>query len=147
MRPLSCKVLRLYVCIHVRFFDGWLTTLALAHRIMNNISHTGNENLQVSVWHLISKLTSRCIRWRQMQTADRVQFVYCFIRFLIYIKSYKLSQQQVVEAYMVMICWGCHTAQTVGSHMAVRLSASRTGRTLLPRNILFCLWYSVLEAE
>jgi hypothetical protein len=33
----------------------------------------------------------------------------------------------------------------MGSYMAVRLSALRTGRTLLPSNITSLLWYSFLS--
>jgi hypothetical protein len=33
----------------------------------------------------------------------------------------------------------------IGSQLAVRLSALRTGLTLLRRNTIFCFWYSFLS--
>jgi hypothetical protein len=45
----------------------------------------------------------------------------------------------VVEAYRVLRCLGSHIVQTIGSQMAVRLSALRTGHALLQRNIIFLL--------
>jgi hypothetical protein len=44
-----------------------------------------------------------------------------------------------VEIYRVVRCRGSHIAYTTGSKMAVRLSASRTGRAVPRRNIIFLL--------
>jgi hypothetical protein len=40
---------------------------------------------------------------------------------------------------MVVRCSGSHIVYTIGSQMAVRLSALRTGHVLLPRNIIWLL--------
>jgi hypothetical protein len=42
--------------------------------------------------------------------------------------------------YYLMVSVYENIFQAIGSQMAVRLPASRTGRGLLPRNIL-CFWY------
>jgi hypothetical protein len=44
-----------------------------------------------------------------------------------------------MEAYRVVKCSGSHIVQTISSPMAARLSALRTVRALLPRNIIFLL--------
>jgi hypothetical protein len=43
-------------------------------------------------------------------------------------KQVKLTQYQAVEAHRFVRPWGSHIFYTIGSQMAVRLSALRTGR-------------------
>jgi hypothetical protein len=47
----------------------------------------------------------------------------------------KFSPLQALEALRVVRGWGSHIFQTIGSQMAVRLSALRAGRFLPPRKI------------
>jgi hypothetical protein len=50
------------------------------------------------------------------------------------------------ETYRVVRCLGSHIVYTIGSQMAVKLSALRTGRSLLPRNILL-LFLAVISVR
>jgi hypothetical protein len=51
------------------------------------------------------------------------------------VKTVKLSLQQAVEARRFVRRRGSHIFQTIGSQMAMRLSALRAGRPLPPRKI------------
>jgi hypothetical protein len=54
----------------------------------------------------------------------------------IYIYKIKLTFDQAMEAYRVVIYSGSHIFQTIGSQTLVRLStASRAGHAFCPRNI------------
>jgi hypothetical protein len=59
------------------------------------------------------------------------------ILYIKYKQKENLFPYQEVEVYTVVRCWGSHFVYTVGSQMAVMLSALRTGSALLPQNVIF----------
>jgi hypothetical protein len=55
------------------------------------------------------------------------------------LKVIKFIPVIAVETYKVVRFWGSHNFQTVGSQREIRLSSSRTGGAMLPRNVIFLL--------
>jgi hypothetical protein len=94
--------------------------------------NTGSHN-----WTQISNVQTISEHWRRKPS--RTSTACCWVK-----------RHPCNKLWRVARCWGSHTVYTISSQMAVMLSVSLTGRTLLSTNIFsyFCPWYSfLLEAE
>jgi hypothetical protein len=64
-----------------------------------------------------------------------------------YSKKVKLSPKQAVEGYRAVECYGFHIVYTIGSQMAVKLSALRTDCRFTSQKYYFASGTHLLEAE
>jgi hypothetical protein len=79
-----------------------------------------------SIWNLMKNG-----QFKRLEGHTHRQHGYLILHF-----SLKLSLSQTVEAHRVVRRRGSHIIETIGSQMAVRLSAPRDGRTLLSGRLL-----------